>query len=453
MPEQPRPAQLERVMTLNHATAMVVGTIIGAAIFVQPSEITGQVPTVPWIFVVWAVAGGLSLFGALVCAELASVFPETGGVYVYLREAYSPALGFLWGWAMFWTMHTGIIAAIAVVFARYAGYFLPLGGVGTRLVAMSAILLISWINYRGVRQGSTLQAVFTWSKVAIILVIIAIGLAAGGEAHATAQVLTPLPGPANPTASMNPSDFGLALVAGLFAFGGWHMVTYSADETWTPRTTIPRALILGTLLVTVFYMALNAVYLYLLPFEAVATSTRVAADAADAVFGRGGGAVMSAIVLFSAFGAVSGIILAGPRVYYAMANDGLLFKWAAEVHPEYRTPHKAILAQAIWSCVLVATGTYRALFTRAIYTEWIFFGLMAVGVIIIRRRGDLKRDYSLWGYPAVPIIFALSAAGIVINQVIAEPVDSAIGLGLVLLGLPVYYHWTRNGLGGSSTAG
>jgi len=443
MKEQPSAQGLERVMTLNHATAMVVGTIIGAAIFVQPSEITGQVPTIPWIFGVWAVAGALSLFGALVCAELASVFPETGGVYVYLREAYSPALGFLWGWAMFWTMHTGIIAAVAVVFARYAGYFLPLGNIGTRVVAMAAILLISWINYRGVRQGSTLQAVFTWSKVAIILVIIALGFAMGGEAHRVAQILTPLPGPANPVGSMNPSDFGLALVAGLFAFGGWHMVTYSADETWNPRSTIPRALVIGTLLVTVFYMALNAVYLYLLPFEAVATSTRVAADAADAVFGRGGGAVMSAIVLFSAFGAVSGIILAGPRVYYAMANDGLLFKWAGEVHPEYRTPHKAIFAQAIWSCVLVATGTYRALFTRAIYTEWIFFGLMALGVFLIRRRTDLKRDYSMWGYPVVPIVFAVSAFGIVINQVLAEPVDSALGLGMVLLGLPVYYFWTR----------
>jgi len=444
MPEETSGAPLKRVISLNHATAMVVGTIIGAAIFVQPSEITGHVPSVPWIFAVWAAAGGLSLFGALVCAELASTFPASGGVYVYLRESFSPALGFLWGWAMFWTMHSGIIAAIAVVFARYAGYFVPLGGFGTRAIAVSAVLLISWVNYRGVRQGSVLQATFTWVKVLAILAIIAIGFAMGGDAHQAVAIsgssdsVVPAGG-----GGMALSDFGLALVAGLFAFGGWHMVTYSADETRNPRRTIPRALVIGMLIVTACYMVLNAVYLYVLPFEAVATSERVAADAADAVFGTGGGAVMSAIVLFSAFGAVSGVILAGPRVYYAMAQDGLLFRWAGEVHSRYRTPHKAILLQALWSSVLVATGTYEALFRRAIYTEWIFFGLMAFGIFIIRRRPDVRRAYSIWGYPLVPIIFALSAFGIVIIQVLAEPVDSAVGLGVVILGLPVYYFWSR----------
>jgi APA family basic amino acid/polyamine antiporter len=435
---------------------MVVGTIIGAAIFVQPSEITGQVPSVPWIFAVWAVCGVLSLFGALVCAELASTFPASGGVYVYLREAYSPALGFVYGWAMFWTMHSGIIAAIAMVFARYTGYFIPLGDFGTRAVAVSAVLLLSWVNYRGVRQGSVLQATFTWTKVLAILAIIAIGFALGGDAHEVAVGAASSGGAAPPQGdSMALSDFALALVAGLFAFGGWHMVTYSADETQNPKKTIPRALVIGMLLVTACYMALNAAYLYLLPFEAVATSTRVAADAADAVFGNGGGGVMSAVVLFSAFGAVSGVILAGPRVYYAMAQDGLLFRWAGEVHSKYRTPHRAILLQALWSSVLVATGTYRALFTRAIYTEWIFFGLMALGIFIIRRRKDVRRDYSIWGYPWVPIIFALSAFGIVINQVLAEPVDSAVGLGLVVIGLPVYYFWSRGSYrrGGQDEAG
>jgi APA family basic amino acid/polyamine antiporter len=449
MQEETSGARLERAITLNHATAMVVGTIIGAAIFVQPSEITGQVPSIPYVFAVWAVAGILSLFGALVCAELASTFPASGGVYVFLREAYSPALGFLWGWAMFWTMHSGIIAAIAVVFARYAGYFVPLGDFGTRAIAVSAVLLISWVNYRGVRQGSVLQAVFTWTKVLAILAIIAIGFALGGDAHQAAVAgASPAGAAPAPGGGMALSDFALALVAGLFAFGGWHMVTYNAEETQNPRQTIPRALIIGTLLVTACYMALNALYLYVLPFEVVATSTRVAADAADAVLGRGGGSVMSAIVLFSTFGAVSGVILAGPRVYYAMARDGLLFQWAGEIHPRYRTPHRAILLQAIWSSVLVFTGTYRVLFTRAIYTEWIFFGLMALGIFVIRRRDDVRRDYSTWGYPLVPILFALAAFGIVINQVIAEPVDSAVGLGLVVIGFPVYYFWSRKGYRG-----
>ena len=439
-PEPPSEPGLERAINLNYATAMVVGTIIGAAIFVQPSEVTGRVPSLPWVITVWAVAGGLSLFGALVCAELASTFPKSGGVYVYLREAYSPALGFLWGWAMFWTMHSGIIAAIAMVFARYVGYFAPLGDLGTRAVAVSAVLLISWVNYRGVRHGSVLQATITWTKVMAILVIIVIGFAMGGDAH---EVATASNSAAPRAGDMALADFGLALVAGLFAFGGWHMVTYSADETQDPKRTIPRALVVGTVLVTAFYIALNAVYLYVLPFDEVATSTRVAADAADAVFGGGGGAIMSGVVLFSAFGAVAGVILAGPRVYYAMAHDGLLFRWAGEIHPRYRTPHKAILVQALWASVLVVTGTYRALFTRVVYTEWIFFGLMALGVFIIRRRDDVRREYSMWGYPWVPIVFACSAFAIVINQVLVEPVDSSIGLGLVLVGLPVYYLWSR----------
>jgi len=433
---------LRRAIRLPHATAMVVGTIIGASIFVQPSEITGQVPTVTGIFAVWAVCGILTLFGALVSAELASTLPESGGVYAFLREAFGPWLGFLWAWAMFWTMHTGIIAAIATVFARYVGYFVPLGDWGTRGVAMAAILVLSAVNYRGVKHGTMLQTVFTAGKLLAIVAIIALGFSFGGDAHATALS-------ASAASTLDPSwgarDFASALVAGLFAFGGWHMVTYNAEETHDPRRTLPRALVIGTLTVTACYIALNAVYLYLLPMDVVISSDRVAADAADAVFGRGGGGAMSALVVFSTFGAVSGIILAGPRVYFAMARDGLLFSWAGALHPRYQTPHRAIALQAIWACVLVGTGTYRALFTRVIYTEWIFFGLMAVGLILLRRRTDLRREYSVWGYPWVPLLFAASAFAIVANQVAAEPADSVIGLGLVLLGVPVYYLWARRG--------
>ena len=435
---------LHRAIRLPHATAMVIGTIIGASIFVQPSEITGRVPTVGGIFAVWIVCGVLTLFGALVSAELASTFPESGGVYAFLRESFGPWLGFLWAWAMFWTMHTGIIAAIATVFARYMGYFAPLGDLGTKAVAMSAVLLLSAVNYRGVRHGSVLQTVFTAGKLVAIVAIIALGLAFGGEAHASAAAATAavIPGSG---ASWTLGDFALALVAGLFAFGGWHMVTYNAEETHDPRRTVPRALVTGTLVVTACYVALNAVYLHVLPLEVVANSDRVAADAADAVFGRGGGAVMSTLVVFSTFGALAGIVLAGPRVYYAMARDGLLFPWVGGVHPRYRTPHRAVVLQAVWACVLVGTGTYRALFTRVVYTEWIFFGLMAVGLIVLRRRPGVRRDYSVWGYPWIPVAFAGAAFAIVANQVVAEPAESLIGLGLVLAGLPVYHFWARRG--------
>ena len=374
--------RLERAIRGPQATAMVVGTIIGTAIFVQPSEVTGQVPSVGTIFAVWIVAGVLTMFGALVCAELASIFTRSGGVYVYLNEAYTPALGFLWGWAMFWTMHSGIIAAIATVCGRYTAYFVPLGDAGIRAVGIGVILVLSAINYIGVKHGSRLQTMFTAGKLLAIVLIIVSGFVFGSAAHE--QVVAASGSAANPavaaattpgaqtaggtadSAGAGVRQFLLALVAGLFAFGGWHMVTYNSEETVEPRTTIPRALVLGTIVVTACYVAMNAVYMWVLPIDTIATSSRVAADAADAVWGSGGGAMMSALVIFSAFGALAGIILAGPRVYYAMAPDGLLFRWAGAVHPIYKTPHRAIVLQAVWSCVLVATGSYRVLFTRVI---------------------------------------------------------------------------------------
>jgi APA family basic amino acid/polyamine antiporter len=429
---------LRRAIRLPHATALVVGTIIGASIFVQPSEITGQVPSISGILLVWLISGSLTLIGALVCAELASTFTETGGVYVYLREAYNPATGFLWGWAMFWSMHSGIIAAIAVVFARYTAFYFPLGESGIKAVAIAAILVLSGINYMGVRSGSVLQSLFTLGKVVAILLIVVIGFAIGSSLpehfvvdEAIAQTFTI-------------SDFLTALVAGLFAFGGWHMVTYSSEETVNPRRTIPMALLLGTIIVTLCYIAMNAVYMYVLPLSTVATSTRVAADAADKLFGFGGGAAMSGIVMFSTFGALSGIILAGPRVYYSMAKDGLLFRWVGDVHPRFRTPHRAILLQAVWSSVLVATGTFRVLFTRVIYTEWIFFGLLAIGLILLRRRGESSRGYSAWGYPILPVVFTVSSFAIVLNQIVSNTAESVGGLSMVLLGLPVYYLWARS---------
>ncbi len=431
-----REAGLRRALRLPHATALVVGTIIGASIFVQPSEITGQVPSIFAVLLVWLLSGVLTLFGALVCAELASIYSRSGGVYVYLKESFGPAVGFLWGWAMFWTMHSGIIAAIAVIFARYVAYFAPLGDVGTKGVAIGAILILSFINYLGVEHGSFVQMLFTAGKLLAVVFIVGLGFFFGAG----------LPEHFVPSASRAPvmlESFTLALMAGLFAFGGWHMVTYSAEETVDPRRTIPRALILGTIIVTGCYIALNTVYFYILPLDKVASSTRVAADAADAVLGFGGGVLMSGLVIFSTFGALNGIILAGPRVYYSMAQDGLVFRWMGEVHSRYRTPHRSIAMQAVWSSVLVATGTYRTLFTRVVYTEWIFFGMMAIGLFLLRRRPEVERDYSIWGYPWVPALFVLSSFAIVISHVSSNPQESLFGLSLVVVGLPVYYLWTR----------
>lgn len=436
MTAPPATPALSRSLGPVRATAMVVGTIIGASIFVQPSEVTGQVPSITGALLVWAVAGVLTVFGALVTAELGSAFPEAGGTYAFLREEYSPAVGFLWGWAMFWVMHSGIIAALAMVLARYVEFFVPLGAVGIRVVAVAVILVLSAVNYVGVAHGSALQTAFTFVKVGAVLAMIVVGFALG--ALATSQ--TPS---ASPASLASPGSFGLALVAGLFAFGGWHMVTYTAEETVEPEKTIPRALVIGTLLVTACYVLLNAAYFYVLPVETVAASTRVAADAADAVLGSGGAALMSVLVVLSTFGALAGIVLAGPRAYFAMARDGLLFRWVAAVHPRRRTPHRAIVLQAIWASALVATGTYRELFTRVIYTEWLFFGLMAFGLVLLRRRESYAPRYRAWGYPVLPLVFAVSAGAIVLNQIASDPWDSVIGLGIVALGLPVYYLWVR----------
>jgi basic amino acid/polyamine antiporter, APA family len=425
-------AELARSLTRVNATAMVAGTIIGASIFVQPSEIARHLDTPGQIMAVWLACGVLTLFGALVCAELASAFPQTGGLYVFLRDSFSPLAGFLWGWAMFWTMHSGIVAAIAVVFARYAAFFVPVEESGTRAIAVLAILALSALNYVGVRAGSRVQTALTGAKLAAIVLMVAIGLLFAGERPEPAAATA-----AAPSGTLH--DFLLAMVAGLFAYGGWHMVTYTAGETRMAARTIPVALLAGVAIVTACYLALNLLYLQILPVEAVRTSTRIAADAADAVVGRGGSAMMSALVMVSCIGALTGIVLTGPRVYYSMARDGLAPAWLGYVHPRFRTPSRAILAQGVWCAVLASTGAYRALFTRVIYTEWLFFALMAAGLFVLRRRPGYVPGYRTWGYPAVPIVFIVASLVIVINQVASDPVDAALGMGMVVIGAPVYY--------------
>ena len=428
---------LARAIGLPHATAIVVGIIIGASVFVQASEITARVPSLAGVTLAWITAGLLTMGGALVCAELSSAFPRTGGVYVFLRQIYSPALGFLWGWAMFWSMHTGIAAAIATVFARYAAYFIPMGDATLRGFAVAAIVVLSAVNYIGVRFGSAVQTAITIVKVVAVVAIILVGVLFDA---------TPASAGAAPVAAGAASvgDFLLAVGAGLFAFGGWHMVTYTAEETKDPERTIPRALVIGTLIVTACYVGLNAVYLSVLPIDRVIASTRVAADTFEALVGPWGGSFVSALVMFSAFGALNGVILAGPRVYYSMAQDGLLFKAAGEVHPRYRTPGRAIALQGLWAAVLVFTGTYRQLFTRVIYTEWIFFALLAIGVVLLRRRADYAPRWRMPGVPAIPIAFALVSFAIAFNQIRVDPVNSTIGLLMVLVGLPVYWMWGRS---------
>ena len=402
---------------------MVAGIIIGASIFVQPSEINRHVPSTAGVLSVWIAAGVLTLFGSLVCADLSSAFPRTGGVYVFLKETLSPAFGFLWGWAMFWSAHSGIIAASSVIFARYVGFFAPLDDAGTKAVAIAGILLFSGVNYLGVRQGSGLQTAVTVSKVVVIaLLLIMVALWSVPAQSAATSV-------PEPTAPFR--EFGLAVAAALFSYGGWHMVTYTAGETRDPARTIRRALLIGSLTVTACYVALNAAYLRLLPLDRVVASKRVAADAAQVLAGDRGASLISALVILSATGVLNGVILAGPRTYYAMATEGLAFGWLGKLHPRFETPHRALMLQAVWSCALVLTGTYRELFTRVIYTEWLFFALMSVG--LMRSRGRVA---------FVPAIFAAAAVVVAVISIAENVERAATGLLLVVAGLPVYW-WTR----------
>jgi len=425
-----RPA-LTRSIGLVQAMAMVVGTIVGSSIFVQPSEVSRAVPSFAGMVLVWMAAGALTWFGASVCAELASAYPRTGGVYVFLREMFSPAAGFLWGWAMFWSMHSGIIAAIAMVFARYAATIVPMGDLGIRLTAVGGILTLSAINYVGVRPGSAVQTGLTITKIAAIGVLLVLLLGMGTLHAPVAAGAVTVPG------------FFRGLVAGLFAFGGWHMVTYAAEETRDAERTIPRALMLGTAAVVVVYLLLNAAYLLVLPFDRVLASTHIAFDATMAAAGRGAASAISVLVIVSSLGAISGIVLAGPRVYYAMAEDGLLFAWMGAVHPRYRTPYLAIVAQAVWSSVLVLTGTYGAIVSRVIYTEWIFFAALALGVVALRKSRTYAPAFRAWGFPIAPALFALICFSMAINQIVTDPRNALWGLGLVVAGLPVHWVWRR----------
>jgi APA family basic amino acid/polyamine antiporter len=412
---------------------LVVGTIVGSAIFVQASELTSLVPNPTMVLLAWAVSGLITLIGALVCAELSSAYPQTGGVYVFFREIYSPALGFLWGWAMFWTMHSGILAAIAMVFARYAGFFVTLDQTGSRVVAVSAILVLSAVNYVGVKSGGRLQTVITAAKVFAVFTIIILGWALSGA----------VPAPVAPEVSISAANFLLAVGAGLFAFGGWHMVTYTAEETINPTQTIPRSLLIGIVVVTICYMGMNAVYLRVLPIEKVISSSRVAADVFEVLIGPGAAAVISAVVMFSAFGALNGIVMVGPRVYYQMAQDGLWFRFKGHLHPTHQTPDRAIIVQAVWSSVLVMTGSYRALFTRVIYTEWIFFAMLAFGVVLMRRRPGYTPGWRMPLVPLAPAFFIIVSLMIVVNQIRVDVASAATGLAIVATGIPAYYLWKR----------
>lgn len=412
---------------------LVVGTVIGSGIWLTPSNVLREVGSPAVAFAVWIAGGVLTLAGALVYAELGASLPHAGGQYVFLRESTGRFIAFLFGWAFFLVIATGSAATLAVAFARYFAYLVPMPVAGEKAVAAAVVMVLTVINCRGVRLGASVQNVATLLKLGAMAVL---ALAAVAVAHpAPPQAVNTLAAPVNPVAA-----FGVGLVAVLWAYEGWYYVTFAAGEIDRPARNVPFGLLFGTVLVIAAYLIMNWTYLAALSPREMAQSTRVAVSAATRLLGRRGATFITLAILVSTFSALNGLILTGPRTYFAMARDGLFFRRAAEVHPRFETPVWALMIQAVWSVLLAVSGSFEQLFTYVIFGAWAFFGLTAFGAIRLRRqRPTLPRPYRMWGYPIMPWLFILASAGIVVNTLFTRPLESLIGLGIMATGIPVYY--------------
>ena len=418
---------LSRSLGLTSAVSLVAGSVIGSGVFLVASDILRAVPSpIPGLSV-WVVAGLLSLLGGLTFAELGAMFQGSGGQYVYLREAFGPLPGFLYGWTLFWVIQAGSIAAVAIAFAQYFSAFVPMGPTGVKLVGSAVIILLSVLNMLGVEKGAALLDAVTGFKALALVAIAAVGMFLPAQAPLAGEWAFSAP------------SYGVALIAAFWAYDGWNNVTFVAGEIRNPQRNVPLALGLGLVGVTLLYTGANLAYSRMLPVSAISGSSFVAADAARAMGGEGWARAMSALVLVSTFGCVNGMILAGPRVTYAMADDGRLPPWFAFVHPKWRVPTNALAAQMAWSVLLVWSGRYDQLFTYVVSAAFIFYGLTAAGVLVLRRtRPDAERPYRVPLYPVLPLAYVLFCAAFVANSFREKPLESVAGLALVLLGVPVF---------------
>lgn len=433
----PASRELSRAIGGLGATAVVVGTIIGSGIFLVPHNVAQQIGSVPAIFLVWIVGGALSLAGSLSLAELGAANPEAGGVYVYMRDAYGKLAAFLYGWAALLVIESGGIATLAVAFGIYSSSFLPLTAVEQKLVASAVICVLTLINIVGVRHASAVQTVFTAAKLSGVAIIVGFALFAR---HLTPTALAPGFSPAHTTVS----SFGVALIGVLWAYHGWHMLAYVAGEVKNPTKVLPRSFLLGALVVIFAYLLANFAYLRVLPLPVMAQDAyqRVAAKTMEIFWGPRGAAFVSALILCSMFGAANGNILGGARSCFAMARDRVLFPAVGRIHPRFQTPYVALLIQGAWSIVLAASGTYQQLYTYVIFTAWIFFAAAALAVPVLRRkRPQVVRTYRV--NSILPVAFTVAALLIITNSLLRSPRESGLGLGLVLLGVPVYFVWTK----------
>ncbi|MEX1181965.1 MAG: amino acid permease [Gemmatimonadota bacterium] len=437
------------------ATTLVAGAVIGTGIFVSPAIVAREVGTPGLSLLVWLVCGGLAVTGGLCYAELGAAIPRSGGTYAFLARAFRVRwLPFLFGWAMFAVVLTGVMAAVATAFATYAGHFLgrimPYGVWTQRLVAIGCITLLTVLNCLSVRAGGRVQIVFTAAKVAGVSVLIIAGLLhAGDYAGSLGPVLPPDAGAAPIMAS-----FGIAMIVALFAYNGWWYSTFAAAEVRDPERSIPRSIIAGMTIVLVVYALANVVYLLVLPLDVLQASTRPAADAMQVLLGTGGADFISAAVMLSAFGTVNAQLLSIPRIYFAMARDGLFFDRVAQVHPRWGTPAAAIALQGFVASVLALTGTFQQIITYTAFPNYLFLSLGVVALMVLRvREPDLTRPFRVPLYPLTPLLFLAVFAWYLFNSVMYSFRDTAVGIGLTLVGLPLYWFWSRRSAGRAISQG
>ena len=483
----PEPPQTQtgfvKALTLTDATMLVAGAMIGSGIFIVSADIARAVGSPFWLMVVWAVTGVITLLGALAYGELAAMYPRAGGQYIFLRESMGPLMGFLYGWTLFIVIQTGTIAAVAIAFGRFAGVIWPsltpelyqwfphgsfttaagttidVGLSPQRVVALISVWVLTWINLRGVREGKIVQTTLTIVKTVALIGLILLGFTVGRNATAIAANFGP--GQFGGIEALAPAfvlAFGAALVGSLFSSDAWNNVTFAAAEVHNPKRNLPLALVLGTGLVTLLYLAANFSYLSVLPLQGdpngatvlergiqYATQDRVGTAAANVIFGASGATIMAALILISTFGCNNGLILAGARVYWAMARDRLFFARAGTLN-KHHVPAAALVLQAIWTSLLALTGTYGQLLDYVIFAALVFYVLTTIGLFILRRtRPDAERPYRAFGYPVLPALYILLAGAVAVILLIADKTrtQAMSGLVLVVLGVPVYYLWRR----------
>jgi APA family basic amino acid/polyamine antiporter len=447
----------EKKLNLLDSTSIIMGSMIGSGIFIVSAEIARQVNTPGMLIIAWVVTGIITVLGALSYGELAAAMPHAGGQYVYLREAYNPLTGFLYGWSVFTVIQTGTIAAVAVAFAKFTGVFIPLispenhlFSIGSftvntqQLLAVMVILLLSATNFRAIKTGALVQNVFTITKILALLLLIVLGLSFSSESNGvTAEHFKPF-FPEN-FSWLTLGIFGAAMTGSLFSADAWNNITYTAGEVKNPQRNLPLSLALGTGTVILLYILANIAYLNVLSIDQIknADNDRVGTLMMETVLGEKGKLFMAAMIMISTFGCLNGVILSGARVYYAMANDKLFFRQAGTLNKNH-VPAYSIIIQCIWSCILCFTGTYGDLLNYIMFAVMLFYVLTIAGLFILRRKKpDMPRPYKVIGYPYLPAFYVLLAVAVTVVMLLYQTRFSLYGLVIILAGIPVYFIFKR----------